>query len=246
MKKYFFLTIAVCVLFLNSYSQPKEVYEQEFIVHNFKIVPANSMRQRTVITITFDLEIKQPFDEYFDYPYNITPVFTYNDKKIYADNNIYKSFYARPSYENKNIAYERYVKLEIPYELLALPAGEHNVTISLNTWNDYHNFNEIFAKKINILIPKLYDYQEQKFSISSFNITNNYKKYDLQGININFNCKYKFYSHQIKGLHNNEELKNYYFYIELFDKEIESIRTFDPETQLSIKNVNEFNLFPAR
>ena len=34
--------------------------------------------------------------------------------------------------------------------------------------------------------------------------------------------------------------------IELFDDEIESIRTFDPETQLSIDKVNEIKLLPAR
>lgn len=34
--------------------------------------------------------------------------------------------------------------------------------------------------------------------------------------------------------------------IELFDDEVESIRTFDPETQRSAEKVNEINLFPAR
>ena len=36
------------------------------------------------------------------------------------------------------------------------------------------------------------------------------------------------------------------FRIELFDNEIESIRTFDPETQLSIEKVDEVHLLPAR
>ena len=34
--------------------------------------------------------------------------------------------------------------------------------------------------------------------------------------------------------------------IELFDEEIESIRTFDPETQRSLEKVDQINLFPAR
>jgi transcription-repair coupling factor (superfamily II helicase) len=34
--------------------------------------------------------------------------------------------------------------------------------------------------------------------------------------------------------------------IELFDDEIESIRTFDPETQMSLEKVREIQLFPAR
>ncbi len=34
--------------------------------------------------------------------------------------------------------------------------------------------------------------------------------------------------------------------IELFDDEIESIRTFDPETQMSLEKVTEIQLFPAR
>jgi transcription-repair coupling factor (superfamily II helicase) len=34
--------------------------------------------------------------------------------------------------------------------------------------------------------------------------------------------------------------------IELFDEEIESIRTFDPETQMSLEKVTEIQLFPAR
>ena len=36
------------------------------------------------------------------------------------------------------------------------------------------------------------------------------------------------------------------FRIELFDEDIESIRTFDPETQRSLEKVNEIQLFPAR
>ncbi len=36
------------------------------------------------------------------------------------------------------------------------------------------------------------------------------------------------------------------FRIELFDDEVESIRTFDPETQRSVKKVENINLFPAR
>ena len=36
------------------------------------------------------------------------------------------------------------------------------------------------------------------------------------------------------------------FRIELFDDEIESIRTFDPETQMSLEKVSEIQLFPAR
>jgi transcription-repair coupling factor (superfamily II helicase) len=38
----------------------------------------------------------------------------------------------------------------------------------------------------------------------------------------------------------------YPFRIELFDEEVESIRTFDPETQLSIEKVDGIQLFPAR
>ena len=34
--------------------------------------------------------------------------------------------------------------------------------------------------------------------------------------------------------------------IELFDEEVESIRTFDPETQRSLKKIDKINLFPAR
>ncbi len=36
------------------------------------------------------------------------------------------------------------------------------------------------------------------------------------------------------------------FRIELFDEEIESIRTFDPETQRSLEKINQIELFPAR
>ncbi len=36
------------------------------------------------------------------------------------------------------------------------------------------------------------------------------------------------------------------FRIELFDEEIESIRTFDPETQRSLEKINQIQLFPAR
>jgi len=36
------------------------------------------------------------------------------------------------------------------------------------------------------------------------------------------------------------------FRIELFDDEVESIRSFDPETQRSIGNINDINLLPAR
>ena len=38
----------------------------------------------------------------------------------------------------------------------------------------------------------------------------------------------------------------YPFRIELFDEEVESIRTFDPETQRSLEKVDEIQLFPAR
>ncbi|MDT8424447.1 MAG: transcription-repair coupling factor [Methyloprofundus sp.] len=38
----------------------------------------------------------------------------------------------------------------------------------------------------------------------------------------------------------------YPFRIELFDEEVESIRTFDPETQRSLDKVHEIQLFPAR
>jgi len=38
----------------------------------------------------------------------------------------------------------------------------------------------------------------------------------------------------------------YPFRIELFDEEVESIRTFDPETQRSLEKVGEIQLFPAR
>ena len=38
----------------------------------------------------------------------------------------------------------------------------------------------------------------------------------------------------------------YPFRIELFDQEVESIRTFDPETQRSLEKVDEIQLFPAR
>ncbi|MGR9044664.1 MAG: transcription-repair coupling factor [Gammaproteobacteria bacterium] len=36
------------------------------------------------------------------------------------------------------------------------------------------------------------------------------------------------------------------FRIELFDEDIESIRTFDPETQLSVEKIDSIQLFPAR
>ena len=219
MKKQSLLTFIIVLFFLNSYSQPEGVYEQEFIVKNFKIVPANTLIQKALVTVTFDLEMSNPMEEYFDYPFYITPALTHSSDEVYSNIDNKGTFYARPSYSNKNIAYERYIKLEIPYEMLELPTGEQIVNISLNVWNDEHNFGKIFTKKINILIPKLYDYQEQEFDISSFSISNNFKKFDLQGISVNFNCKLKFYSHQTKGLINNEELKNYYFYIELYDKE---------------------------
>jgi len=38
----------------------------------------------------------------------------------------------------------------------------------------------------------------------------------------------------------------YPFRIELFDEEVESVRTFDPETQRSLEKVDEIQLFPAR
>ena len=36
------------------------------------------------------------------------------------------------------------------------------------------------------------------------------------------------------------------FRIELFDEEIESIRTFDPESQRSLEKIEQIQLFPAR
>ena len=36
------------------------------------------------------------------------------------------------------------------------------------------------------------------------------------------------------------------FRIELFDDEIESIRTFDPETQRTLEKIDQIQLFPAR
>ena len=214
-------TIIFIILIISSFStfsQPDEVYNQEFEVSNYKIIPPNSLTQRSKITFSFDLKMKHPFADYFNYPYKITPLVIYNGDTIFSEIFNYMEVNAKPYYKNENIAFEKDIKFTIPYEKINLLPGEYKTTFVINAYNDYHNYGKIYEKQLNINMPELFEYDEQTFSVSDFYITDNYEKFDLRGINISFRNKFKFYSHQIKGLTNNNELQNYYFYIELFDE----------------------------
>ena len=209
------------ILIISSYftfSQPTEVYEQEFEIINFKIIPPTTISQKSVITFSFDLEMKHPFEDYYLYAYKISPVLIFEDKNVHSDINNFLKVYAKPNYDNENIAYETNMKLTIPYDKIDLEAGEYKIKLEFQAKNDYHDYGTIFTKNLNIIMPELFDYNEQTFSVSNFSITNNFKKFNLRGINISFNTNFKFYSHQIKGVYDNPELEDYYFYIELYNE----------------------------
>ncbi len=82
---------------------------------------------------------------------------------------------------------------------------------------------------------------------SEFNLDDNRQKLE----NVGYQCVSQVYQHAEFAVRGSiVDLfpmgSSVPYRIELFDQEIESIRTFDPETQRSIEKVNQINLFPAR
>jgi len=198
----------------NIFSQSDVIYNQEFIISNLRIEYPKTTIEKSGITISFDLKMNA-FDDYYSNPFYLFPNLKYNGEVVYNSASNKMVVYAKPDYKdttNTNLLGQTFF---IPYDEINLDNGNYTLDLELNAYNEFKDYKVIFSKKINIFIPKLYNYQEQEFKITNFKITDNIKMYDLRGINIEFDCSYKFLSSQIIGVSQQNDLKDYYFFIEL-------------------------------
>ncbi len=239
MKKTILIFLTILFLSQNSFSQSDEIYNQEFSISNFKIIYPKTIIEKSGITVSFDLKMNA-FEDYFFNQFYFTPNLKYNEEQVNnsALNEIYA--YAKPDSKQPKISKEEGLKFFIPYDEIDLDKGSYSIDFEINAHNEFKDYGVIFTKKIEIKIPQLYYYQEQEFQIRNLIIKDNIKMYDLRGINVKFDCEYKFLSHQIVGVSQAEDLKDFYFFIELENIETgEKYSFFDDNQNTENKDVSE-------
>lgn len=224
------------ILFIsqNIFSQSDVIYNQEFKVSNLRVLYPKTIVEKSGITVNFDLKMNAS-ENYPLNPFYLFPNLKHNGTLVYnsASNKIIA--YAKPDNERETKTNLLALTFFIPYDKINLDNGNYSIDFEINAYNDFKDYEIVFSEKINILIPKLYNYQEQNFEIRNFVIYDNIKMYDLEGININFDCKYKFLSSQIIGVSEEENLKDFYFFIEQENIKTGEKYSFFQNNQNSVK-----------
>ncbi len=218
MKKILTIFSITILMSINAISQVDPIYNQEFRVTKFKVQYPANIEQKSGITVVFNLELKYPFEDYFNNPYFLTPNIKYNDVLAYLDINNVLKVKAKKDY-NGTVATFESLSFFIPYDKIDLKKGLYEIEFIIKVNNDFKDYGEVFTKKIQIAVPQLYNYQDQEFKIRKFLVKDNVKTNNLYGIQVKFDCEFKFTASQIIGVNDYEWIKYYYFFIEIEDSE---------------------------
>jgi hypothetical protein len=205
---------------------------QTFQVSDFKYY---AQEKDWSLDINFNLKMSQSFKNPYKYPYTLQYSLFENDKKVHQNS---KKVYAQEK-DNEDL-FAGFVSIKIPYDELNLISGTHSLVLKMSASYHKHHFTEFFNKEITIKIPKLFDYDEQVFSIDKYQLSVNSSVFKTPGILIKFTSTAKFTQNQIKGVKDNPFIGEYLFVATLTDLSTEKrINFYNPKTGNYNFSVNE-------
>lgn len=242
MKKTIINILALLFIVNNVFAQDnKYVNQQEFKVTKFEFKKALSIQDQAFINIELDFEMKYPIEDYSLQKYKIIPILKdKNNRVVYDFEGYFITVEAEKSINNQSIATDEAKDLQIPYELIQVPAGNHDLILELYAVNSSKTFEVFFTKNINITKPVFYDYDQQEFNIYEFSCKKASKFKNVKGITVNFKCDFKFLSNQIKKLYYDKSLAEFVVYLNLIDQKTEKlIYIFDKNIGFEIFSVTD-------
>lgn len=215
---FFMMLIFLNFCYPNLFSQTNIENEQEFLIENFYVVSPTSGIAKSKITLKFDVKLSIPIKDYYKKPYWFKMSLITKDSIVVYESKESIKVLAKPYFDDKSLSITKGLSVEIPFSDINMDVGKHSVLFRVQAENDYKDFGNIYLKQLLINVPKTYNYSEQQFTASNIEVSTDKEYKGLKGIKIMFDCNLKFQDFQIKGINDNRNLGNYYFLIELIDK----------------------------
>ena len=210
------IIILQVLFFLNVFSQESEPENQKITVNSFYVENISSNYNKSGITLKFKVKFSEPIKDYFKYPYYMQVKLEMEKGEIIYVNETPKKIFAKPSFNNTQVAEINQITVQIPYSEIDILNGKHYVNLELNFSSDYKDYGNIFSKRLLINKPYLFDYEEQTFTTSYIRVSTDKIYKQLKGINILFNNSLKFLNYETKNIDKNPTLGDYYIKTKLF------------------------------
>lgn len=189
---------------------------QEFVISNFKIVKAYSNKDKSKLTVKFDVQMLKIVENYNSHPYYMDVVLESEmEQTIYSKKDII-SLNAKPDYKDKSVCTPKNMIVDIPYSEIKLQEGRHYVNFVLAGRSDYKYFGKVFSIKLFIDIPKIFDYHDQEISLKATNITADKVYNKLNGLLVTFDYNLKFLNYQTHGFADEDNKGQYLFYTKIY------------------------------
>lgn len=183
------------------------------------------------IKIEFDCDFLYGFDQIYNSElseeygeYYIYPIIKDEEGEIIYPTSFdkQKRIKAEPEYDKygKKKPIDKYIKLFVPYkDINKEGAFIANLEIIAENKDGSVVLPILLKRKIEILKPITYNFEDQEFAVSSVLAKDKITTLGQKGIRVDFRCKFKFASDQIKGIDTNENMKSYYFYLVIKDNQ---------------------------
>jgi len=212
--QYLLLFVLTCFFSIQeSVAQIDNPESQTFSVENFTIKTPTSLAEKIRFTAKFDLVMGRPLTNYYNYKYKIHYQLRKSDGKIVADGMLDKDITAREDFSRSNVAIEKALEIQIPYALIDLPAGQHDLVLDIWTSYEAKFFPKCLSKQITVRIPKFYNYADQKFTVKNFGVKSDVLFKGVVGLETSFDVSYLFTAEQIRELYQSYDFRYYTFEI---------------------------------
>lgn len=121
--------------------------------------------------------------------------------------------------DEKQIYSNESVTIFIPYIAIDLPAGKHALRVKIHSNLEGVEIRNIATIEQNFMIPgiKKRSYTDQEFDIKDFKLDFNASKEDTKGIEVQFDCHFKYGYDQVLNAGFDEESATYCFFCRLKD-----------------------------
>ncbi len=208
---------------------------QSFEVENFRHDISSSL------DINFNIITSNNPKVPYKYPYTIRVSLYENDQKIWE--NLSEKTIVELEAKKDNY-FGNYMFFDIPFEEIKLKSGKHMLFLKVAaSYKDYH-FPVFFEKEFFVDVPILYDYDEQFFILTNYQVYLDKDNYKTPGLLIRSSSEAKFIDQQINGFRENPFIGKYVFNVQLKDKYTgEIISLYNPNNRNDIFTIESSNNF---
>lgn len=169
------------------------------------------------IRLTFEVKAKTGEDDKF-ISATFFPSLSMQEKEIPLYLDVEKNTILRYN-DEEQIHSNASVSIFIPYIAIDLPAGKHKLQVKIHSNFEGTKIENIASIEQNFIIPEIkkHSYTEQEFDIKNIKPNFNASREDSKGIEIQFDCYFKYGYDQVINTKFDEESSTYCFFCRLKD-----------------------------